>query len=148
MSRIVKSKLTTLDYQILNYMKENCVGEKNATFGRIIATHFNISMEWFRKRITNIRKYSGIVIATNPNKGYYIPLMNEWEQGKEYADRKFLSEMESRIRSDRKFVNVIYKEIDRIKNSTDYIEQDQSQMKLTGYENDYYNKFGDKYVKQ
>lgn len=31
--KIVENKLTTMQWEILNYLKENCIGKENAIFG-------------------------------------------------------------------------------------------------------------------
>lgn len=144
--RLVKNRLKTEDWNILNYLKENAIGLENAISSKLLSAHFGISKQMLRYRIRNIRKNQEIVIGSNIKTGYYIPLQKEKDEALRYAENKTLSELETRIIQNPEFVLKAFKTINETLKTTDKAPQGQIKMKLSGYENEIVNYFGDKYL--
>ena len=109
--RLVKNKLNTIQWRILNHMKVYAVGEENAISGSTLAERFNITPTLFRYHISRIRKRQEIIIGSSKNKGYYIPLEEEKAQALRYAENKTLSELENRIKQNPAFALKAFKTI-------------------------------------
>ncbi len=146
--RLVKNKLNTIQWRILNYMKVFAVGEENALSGSTLAYRFDITKEALRKHIARIRKRQEIIIGSSQNKGYYIPLEEEKAQALRYAENKTLSELETRVRQSPTFALKAFRKLNETLKTTDKALQGQMKMLLSGYENELVNYFGDKYLEE
>lgn len=145
--RLVKNKLNTIQWRILNHMKVYAVGEENALSGKTFAERFDITPTLFRYHISRIRKYQEIIIGSSKNKGYYIPLEEEKTQALRYAENKTLSELETRVRQNPTFALKAFKTLNDTLKTTDKALQGQIVMQFNGWEKDI-NYFGDKYLEE
>lgn len=146
--RLVKNKLNTIQWRILNHMKVYAVGEENALSGNTLANRFDITPALFRHHIARIRKHQEVVIGSSKNKGYYIPLEEEKAQALRYAENKTLSELETRVRQSPTFALKAFRKLNETLKTTDKALQGQMKMLLSGYENELVNYFGDKYLEE
>lgn len=146
--RIVKNKLNTREWEILKFLKENAVGKENAIFGWELAYYFGITTEALRYNIANIREYQDVVIGSNTNVGYYIPLQDEYKEAVRYGQNKALSQLRRNAKKDHNFILRAYKLLNEIAKELDHVSQGQLRMQFNGWENEEENFFGDKYVKE
>lgn len=144
--RLVYNKLNSFEYNLLNYLKENCVGLENAKKGFELGEVFGVGAVKIRYHIAKIRKQQSVVIGSTTKNGYFIPLQSEKENSLLYSQSKVLSELETRIRQNPEFILVVYKKLHQIRKNIDIVLQGQISMQLNGWEKDF-NMFGDKYVK-
>ena len=103
--------MKTIDYAILEYLKENAVSRSNAIKGKVLAYTFGISTMQVRKSIARIRKHQDIIVGSDIKYGYYIPLKKEVKKALLYAENKTLSELENRIKQNPAFALKAYKTI-------------------------------------
>lgn len=143
--RLVKNKLSSIEWDIINYLKDNHVGYENAITGSELSNIFNVARVTLRHYIRNIRKHHDLIIGSDIEKGYYIPLQVEKDQALQYAENKTLSELETRVRQNPIFALKAYKKLNETLKTVDKAQQGQFKMKLSGYENETVNYFGDKY---
>lgn len=93
---------------ILDYLKTNCKGEKNAVRGRDLAEIFNVKPNTFRVLIKKIKMNQDILIGTN-GRGYFIPYKDEVQASLRYRKNKVLSELKGCVKDDPKFVLEVFK---------------------------------------
>lgn len=145
--RLVWNKLNSFEYELLNYLKEHCIGVENAINGKVLANVFGVKETKIRYHIAKLRKEQSVIIGSSIKDGYYIPLQKEKKQALQYAESKVLSELETRIRQNPEFVLVVYKKLHQVRKNLDVVLQGQISMQLNGWEKDF-NMFGDKYLKK
>lgn len=144
--RIVKNELNTQQWNILNYLKQNAVGERNLIGGKALATIFNMSETTLRKHLAIIRKKQSIVIGANMN-GYYIPLEEEREKALRYAENKNISELETRIKQNPSYAFRALSSLWKAYKEAEKEIEGQTTMQFNGWEKDFH-RFGNKYLKE
>ncbi len=143
--KLVKQDLTSLEWEVYNYLKQNCMGEKSAIGMKQLAENFWVSDRGLRQMIKNITESKVIsTIIASGSKGYYIPL-NEQESIK--ANAMLKSRLEGALRryyannpSNRHWVYNLLKELDE---EYETPPQNQTVIKFNGQENDI-NYFGNR----
>lgn len=145
--RVVKNRLSSNQWFLLDYLKENAIGKENAISGDKLAEMMSLSKPNLRKEIKKIRVNQDIVIGSC-RYGYYIPLEEEYKDAVKFQESKTLSHIETCVVQRPEFILELYSFLNHLNKTVDKTIQNQVQMKLTGYENDTFNKFGDKYKKE
>lgn len=145
--RIVKNKLSTMQWEILNYLKENAIGKENAIFGVVLASEFGLTDKMLRYHISRIREHSDLVIGSSVKLGYYIPLQKEFKESIKYQQNRALNTLRRNAKHDHNFILKAYKILNDVARSLDHVSQGQLKMQFNGWENEEVNFFGDKYVK-
>ena len=143
--KLVNQELTSLEWQVYRYLKENCMGEKNAIGMKYLAETFWLGERDLRQMIKNITESKVIhTIIASSSKGYYIPL-NEQESIK--ANAMLKSRLEGALRryygnnpNDRHWIYNLLKELDE---QYEAPPQNQTVIKFNGQEKDI-NYFGDR----
>lgn len=144
--RIVDNKLNTTQWNVLNYLKENCVGKANALNGVVIATELGLTTEQFRYHIARIREHQDVIIGSSRKYGYYIPLREEYREAVKYQQNKALNSIRRNAKNDASFILKAYKILNDVAKSLDGVSQGQLRIQFNGWENEEENFFGDKYV--
>lgn len=137
--------LTSLHYQVYNYLKVNCVGENNTISMSDLALHFDITSRKVREIIKDLTESENIyTVIASTSKGYYLP-SNEVEMDK--ANMMLKSRLKGAM--ERYFANTpndrdwIYNLIAELKQKYDNPPQAQQVLKFNGWEKDI-NYFGER----
>jgi hypothetical protein len=147
--KLCKNELTTVEWQVYEYLKDNCISEKNAISMRSLGQRFYLSDRDVRQVIKNIsEKKSGKLIVASNNNGYFIPF-------DETETTKALSMLKSRLKGSlERYValnpsdtNWLYSLLSELKEKYDTPPQNQTVIKFNGHEKDV-NYYGKKYTKQ
>lgn len=146
--RIVKNRLTTEEWNIYSFLKENCLGEQNAIHMKDLAVVANMSERKVRQSISNITVYKpGYTIIAANNKGYYIPTEEERKHANGMLKSRVKGAIERMIANDPEQVNWLYGYITDIKHRYDSPPQNQMKLPLNGKAEDV-NYTADKYKRQ
>jgi len=146
--RIVKNRLTTEEWNIYSFLKENCLGEQNAIHMKDLAVVANMSERKVRQSISNITVYKpGYTIIAANNKGYYIPTEEERKNANGMLKSRVKGAIERMIANDPEQVNWLYGYITDIKHRYDNPPQNQMKLPLNGKAEDV-NYTADKYKRQ
>lgn len=145
--RIVENKLNTLEWEILDYLKEYCVGKNNAVKGWILAKSFNITEVSLRTHLSKIKKHQEVIIGSDKKLGYYIPLESEKDEALAYSQNKALGHLKNAVMQNPTFALKAYKLLNETLKKAPKEVQNQIRMKLTGHETETVNYYGDKYLK-
>lgn len=144
--KIVENKLSTRQWNVLNYLKENAVGKENAISGNLLSDKLNMSRTMLRQNISSIRKKQEIIIGSDTQVGYYIPLQKELKDALRYGESKTLSHLKSSINQNPSFALKVFKMTHEWLKQAPKELQDQVKMKFNGWETDTVNYVGDKYA--
>lgn len=144
--KIVENKLTTKQWEILNFLKKYGVGKENALSGQLSAEEMKIKKNALRKNISAIRKKQEIIIGSDTMIGYYIPLREELKEALAYSENKALSHLKSSINQNPSFALKVFKMTHEWLKQAPKELQDQLKMKFNGWETDTVNYVGDKYA--
>lgn len=146
--RLVKTDLKTLDYQILDYLKQNALGAKNKKSGKEIMRVFGFeSTAKVRQHIKRLRVDPTItVIIGSDNGGYWLTLEAELHDAIQYKMSRTISEIETLINMYPRAAPMLHAIIGSMFKKVDKVSQGQMQIKFNGWENDFINYYADKYL--
>lgn len=145
--RLVDNRLTTQQHNVINYLKQNALGEKNVISANKLAKVFSISERELRKEITAIRKLKPThLIIASCSKGYYIPLEEERDNGNRMLVERWCGATETLLGNDPRLINYMFWKLNELKDKLDTPLQGQIVMPFNGWEKDI-NYYGDKYEK-
>ena len=143
--KLVKKDLTSLEWQVYNYLKQNHVGQERKISMENLALRFDVSKRDVRQIIYNIVVSSEVdTIVAMVSGGYYIPKDEE-------EALKSNQTLEKRIKSSltRYYANSIenrdwiYNFIRELEEKYSVAPQNQTVIKFGGYEKDI-NHFGER----
>lgn len=95
--------------EILDYLKTNCKGKRNAVNGKKLAELFNIKASSVRFNIKAIKNKQDILIGSDIKVGYYIPYKKEVKDALKYRQSKVLSELKGNLKDDPSFILRVFK---------------------------------------
>lgn len=146
--RLVKNDLKTIDHEILNYLKKYALGLKNKVSGQLLATIFNFdSTNKVRYHIKRLRVDPTVsIIIGSDSKGYWIPTEDEYLQAIQFKLNKAISEVETIVNMYPRSAKIIQAVSGYVYKQVDKSVQGQEQIQFNGWENDFINKFADKYM--
>lgn len=146
--KLVKNRLTTEEWMIYAFLKENCLGEQNAIHMKELAVRSNMSERKVRQTISNITIYKpGYTIIAANHKGYYIPTEEERKNANAMLKSRVKGAIERMIANDPEQVNWLYGYITEMKKNYDNPPQNQMKLPLNGKSEDV-NYTADKYKRQ
>lgn len=145
--KLVKTDLTTTDRQIIEFLKTNALGEENLITGQDIVNRLCLNnTAQLRKHIKRIRTdFANDIIIGSNSKGYFIPTQSEHNEAIKLMVGRVLSEIETLIHLHPSAALLIHKVSHDIYKSVDKSPQGQMQIKFNGWENDYINRYAEKY---
>lgn len=144
--RLVRNDLTSLQWRLLDYLKEYALGEENAVGGRELKYKFNLkSTAEVRKIIKTLRTSPqvNLIIGSN-NKGYYIPFKDEYIKSVTMVINRALSGIETAINLMPSIESVLHKAIGYYYKKADKGSHNQEQIQFNGWEQ-VINRFAEKY---
>ena len=145
--KLVKNRMTTRQHEILNFLKNFCLGKKNAIRMKELAVMFDVSDREIREEIKEIRKLkpSHLIIASS-SKGYYIPFEEEVSEANKMLLNRWLGATETLLANDGRLIKLLFWKLDQMKDELDTPLQSQTVMQFNGWEKDI-NYYADKYFK-
>lgn len=146
--RLVKSDLHTVDYKILDYLKQNALGAKNKVSGQHLAIRFGFdSTAKVRQHIKRLRVDPSIhlLIGSN-NSGYWIPTEDEMLDAIKYKLNKAISEVETVINMYPRSAKIIQAVSGYVYKKVDKAPQGQLQIPFNGWEREFVNHYANKYL--
>lgn len=144
---LVDNRLTTQQHNILNHLKNYCLGKKRAISMERLAILFGISDRKVREEIETIRRFrpSHVIIASD-NNGYYIPLESEMDEANAMLLQRWLGSTEILLGNDPRLIKLMFWKLNEMKDKLDTPLQGQTVMQFNGWEKDI-NYYADKYLK-
>lgn len=145
---LVDNKLNTQQHNILNHLKNYCLGKSKAISMERLAVLFNISDRKVRDEIATIRKHkpSHVIIASCDD-GYYIPLESEVDEANAMLLQRWLGSTEILLGNDPRLIKLMFWKLNEMKDKLDTPLQGQTVMQFNGWEKDI-NYYADKYLKE
>jgi len=142
-----KNDLSSLQWNILKYLKENALGKENAISGKDLAIVFNLeNTSQVRYNIKKIRvsKIIDTVIGSD-RQGYFIPYQDEYEKSMQLLVSKTFSMIETCIKQYPKAKDMLHKVVGYQFKTTNKAQEGQFQMQFNGWESEIINKFAGSY---
>lgn len=103
--------MTEQQFMILEHLKDNAQGKKNAILGKELAELFNMGKSRLRFQIKKIKLAQDIIIGSDIKYGYYIPNKGELKEALRYRQNKALSELTGCIKEDPSFILKVFKSL-------------------------------------
>ena len=146
--RLVKSDLHSIDYMVLDYLKNNALGSNNKVTGDKLASVFGYdNTAKIRGHIKRIRVDTSVdVIIGSDNGGYWIPTEEEMLDAVMYKLNKAISEVETVIHMYPRAAKMIQAVCGYVHKKVDKTPQGQMQIQFNGWEREFINRFADKYL--
>ena len=129
-----------LQWEILNYLTDYCIGKENAISGYELADLFNLSRANLRQHLSVIKKKQDLIIGSDKLVGYYIPLQTEVKEALAYTENKSLGHLINSLHQRPAFALKVYKMLNETLKTLPKEQQDQLDM-----DNVAVNYVGDKY---
>ena len=146
--KLVKNKLSSFEWGILDYLKGNALGKRNAISGVELANEFGISIENLRYHLVKIKKHQDVIIGSCRKNGYYIPLEKEYKESLSYSENKALGHLRNACKQNPAFILKAFKTLNELSKTLDKAHNNQFKMQLTGFERELHNLYADKYIKE
>lgn len=145
--RLVKSDLNNLQWTILDYLKHNALGVKNAVSGGKLAFEFGLSnTAEVRKVIKALRTSPQVQVVIGSNsRGYYIPFEDEFIESITLTLNKALSMVETVINLFPASAEIIHKAVGYHYSKRDKASNNQMQIQFNGWERELINRYAEKY---
>ncbi len=145
--RLVKNDLNNLQWLILDYLKHNALGVKNAVSGKKIAFEFGLSNTAEVRKVIKALRTSPqvqVVIGSN-NRGYYIPFEDEFIDSISLTLNKTLSMIETTINLFPASAEILHKAVGYHYKKRDRANHGQRQIRFNGWEQELINRYAEKY---
>lgn len=142
-----KSDLNAVEQGLLDYLKANSSGKENAVKGKdlMLIFGFNNTAE-VRKTIKKLRiSFQVTERISSCNNGYYIPYEDEFLEGVGLLLNKTLSMIQTVINQFPASAKILWKAVGYHYKKTDKALQGQTQIRFTGHEQDFINRYAKKY---
>lgn len=93
-----RKRLSPIQYDIYNFMKDYCIGKENAIKGNKIANVFGMTNSQFRYHFKKIRSFEdfNVIFCAHPRYGYWIA-SDVSDVANDFLVRKAISEIYSAI---------------------------------------------------
>jgi hypothetical protein len=143
---LVVNKLTTIEWNIVNYLKANHVSRANAISAEKLSELFSgMDERQLRKHVARIREHQNVIVSSC-GQGYYIPTIDEQRDANRTLVKHALSEIDTVLNNNPKLIGIFYKHLNEKVKTLDMATQNQLKMQFNGWEREVVNYFGDKYV--
>lgn len=139
--------MTTTEYMIYDYLKQNCVGMSHAIPMRELGELYNMSGREIRQAIENIKRFKlGYTVIGSTDDGWFIPLSHEREIATAKYKQTAMSMIESQVANDPQTLNDFYILLNQLRDKYPAPCQNQTQATFDNQPRKDVNYVGDKYL--